>query len=683
MATAIIHTVTTVAALTAVPKASLVDGDQIQVAGYYAAGDKEAVTYVWDAASTATANGGTVFAHDSGGDGRFLLQRNVISVSDFGAVGDDPGDGTGTPDTVAIQAAADSGGAKLVFVAGGIYRITDTLTFPANMNVDFNGAQILYNGTRDRPAVVFGQSGVGNTAIIEKVNVRSNTVDWSNNGFIGVRVINASRCFISIDAIRGFTINYEALSQGDGYVYNTHVLGSILSSKYGMVFTSDGVLEDSGEYVNENTFFGGNFANLGDSPNDSDCYNIWFRSINSGYRSNNNNKFYGPSFEPGDGDSGYERIPIFMDNCGSSNQFLNVRHESGRGVTMRCDGATWGVRNNYVSVQVGTGANVTLSIDQNGVARANILENLQKPHTGASFSVGDMVKKVLAYSSTEAMVLGPLHFSTNSSTAVMNVASTGGAIKPRRHSVEIAGSRAIGFYCSVEEGDSFLLYSRVETGSANGLVGVNALNSSMTVLTSGDSGHPHILDYNPLTDVPNRYNANFGGCYYVGTSTNVMRFTVNAGVSAIRCFAAGVCYLQGISLVRLNNTEKPLNIFSGLNNQDGVHYAGANWQSGIVGVYARGHTAFNAVASGGGATPLCWPATSAGRLAPAWVAATAYVVGDLVLNDSGTRVYECATAGTSAGSGGPTGTGAGISDGTCVWDFVSMRPNVGNGPVIQ
>ncbi len=53
-----------------------------------------------------------------------------------------------------------------------------------------------------------------------------------------------------------------------------------------------------------------------------------------------------------------------------------------------------------------------------------------------------------------------------------------------------------------------------------------------------------------------------------------------------------------------------------------------------------------------------------------WTASTAYVIGDKVTNDSG-KIYQCDTAGTSAGSGGPTGTGANITDNTARWDYVS------------
>ncbi len=51
-----------------------------------------------------------------------------------------------------------------------------------------------------------------------------------------------------------------------------------------------------------------------------------------------------------------------------------------------------------------------------------------------------------------------------------------------------------------------------------------------------------------------------------------------------------------------------------------------------------------------------------------WAASTAYTVGKQVLNDSG-KVYQCTTAGTSAGSGGPTGTGSDITDNTAKWEY--------------
>lgn len=57
-----------------------------------------------------------------------------------------------------------------------------------------------------------------------------------------------------------------------------------------------------------------------------------------------------------------------------------------------------------------------------------------------------------------------------------------------------------------------------------------------------------------------------------------------------------------------------------------------------------------------------------------WVASKTYVTGEQVTNDTGPiKIYICTTSGTSAASGGPTGDANTISDGTCVWDYVSKR----------
>lgn len=52
----------------------------------------------------------------------------------------------------------------------------------------------------------------------------------------------------------------------------------------------------------------------------------------------------------------------------------------------------------------------------------------------------------------------------------------------------------------------------------------------------------------------------------------------------------------------------------------------------------------------------------------AWAISHAYAVGNLVTADSG-KVYSCTVAGTSAGSGGPTGTGTAITDGGVTWRY--------------
>ncbi len=54
--------------------------------------------------------------------------------------------------------------------------------------------------------------------------------------------------------------------------------------------------------------------------------------------------------------------------------------------------------------------------------------------------------------------------------------------------------------------------------------------------------------------------------------------------------------------------------------------------------------------------------------ATAWAPTTGYAVGDVRTNSS--KIYRCITAGTSAGAGGPTGTGTDITDGTVHWRYL-------------
>ena len=55
-----------------------------------------------------------------------------------------------------------------------------------------------------------------------------------------------------------------------------------------------------------------------------------------------------------------------------------------------------------------------------------------------------------------------------------------------------------------------------------------------------------------------------------------------------------------------------------------------------------------------------------------WILTHAYHVDDRVTNETG-KVYQCITAGVSAGAGGPTGTTADITDNTVHWKYVTTN----------
>jgi hypothetical protein len=92
----------------------------------------------------------TFLAAGSGATQRTALEkfRDVISVQDFGAIGNTTNGTDGNDDTAAVQAALNAAvGAGprgyVRFVPGKQYRITSTLNVPASIIVDFSGALIL------------------------------------------------------------------------------------------------------------------------------------------------------------------------------------------------------------------------------------------------------------------------------------------------------------------------------------------------------------------------------------------------------------------------------------------------------------------------------------------------------------------------------------------------------------
>jgi polygalacturonase len=63
--------------------------------------------------------------------------QDVVSVKDFGAVGDGVAD-----DTAAIQAALNSNARTIHLIGGQTYKVTSSITIPANKIVVGNGATI-------------------------------------------------------------------------------------------------------------------------------------------------------------------------------------------------------------------------------------------------------------------------------------------------------------------------------------------------------------------------------------------------------------------------------------------------------------------------------------------------------------------------------------------------------------
>lgn len=118
-------------------------GQIVNCAGYASGYDGGEGRFYWDATSTDTANGGTIFGASGTGRWQRIEERErYINVKWFGAKGDNT-----TDDTAAIQAAFDAVGSfgwgGEVFFPPGVYKITSRLrtgwllpdTFSANVKI--------------------------------------------------------------------------------------------------------------------------------------------------------------------------------------------------------------------------------------------------------------------------------------------------------------------------------------------------------------------------------------------------------------------------------------------------------------------------------------------------------------------------------------------------------------------
>ena len=585
------------------------------------------------------------------------IDSGIVNAKQFGAVGDGV-----TDDTVAIQAAFNSGATTIVLGAY-TYLITNTVTLPNNVNIDFGGGELLYAGPRNRVAFQVGTTtGNAGSVFVQNVKVRSSTTDWTNTAYIGIRVCSARRANINVVLSSGFTIGFEAYSNGGGYAYNYHLIQHIVDNKYAMVLTNDG----AASYVNENIFMGGRYGNTSSTNSLGSSYGVWVRVLNSGYQASNMNRWIAPCFEMQDGAVGDTRVPFWFDNCGQDNTVINARYETGRGTFALMTGTTYSyVVNNRFEARV-FGTNSLQGITQTGNARQNLFVSIGDPeiqYPGSTVSY-DVFKAVKAYNATEASISNGLHIGgPGNATPLLRAAN----ITQRRNSVSIPPSRNIGFFAKVTPGGCYVASTETDPNGGKGRIYVNCFDANFTLLT----GSSDLL--RNIAGDPVAYVSSWGGSYSDNADGNDFLFQLSSGVHFIRVFVAGSgggdAWLQSIRLQQLSKSAAPIRCFSGLDTNDGTLFAGISPATGINGSYARGEIINNAVAASG--QPSYWQCVTAGRLAPAWAPSTAYVVGAVVLNDTN-KIYACTTAGTSAGAGGPTGstTGTSIPDGTAVWTYL-------------
>lgn len=229
----------------------LADDEAVMLKGYYAAGDMDARILRWDSASTATANGGTIFKLTALATGRFLYDSDTITIKDFGAVPD--ATGSASANVTAINAAAVY--AKTVNATlsdvGGEYYVNSTVTLDG-INVEFTGKLLINTGVT--PFTVVDIPATSNKRI--KLEVKPDDLDWSSGGVC----VHFKRGFYNEFELRtrnweiGFLCDNDAVSAGGSQENRTFHAGNNHFVDHKVV------TEVSTDYWNNNTYIGGNFV---------------------------------------------------------------------------------------------------------------------------------------------------------------------------------------------------------------------------------------------------------------------------------------------------------------------------------------------------------------------------------------------------------------------------------------
>lgn len=653
-----------------------------------------------------------------------MIDGAPANVLDFGAVCDGV-----TDDTAAWQLWINyCASSKTGFICQErlTSRITAGLVFPRvvvsmvggskALPIDLRGVEFLYDGPRTGIAIDIGEapaspaSGVAGyypeTDIWLPRLTAAGTLQWPGTlqtTDIGVRIRQAIRCRIHENFIYGFTngIVYSGCS------YNTMFGKHISDSKFGLVCTTEGADLNS-SFFNENTRIGGRIATSSAAIPLGNAFRVVFTWDKvSSYRGHNANRFIAPCFEGNS--AGTYQMPIWFDGVGGINSFSNVRLEGCKGPVAVFDGAG-GARAYGTTIHLDymASTNQEISVRQVNGASGNILTG-----TGCSIDTwnsGDMSKLLTtAGAAGNAWLRGNEFFFVNAVTPTVNDFKRietvfTSALRMNRNGIQLASGSAFrvgvaidatrckDFECSFESIDGFVgrpcfyaldIQGQLLTGTAtetfaNPLTGVTYSNEQYIKGTfmTGDSGQ-QLLASASNTTITSDIALGRAMRITVRPEVATLIFTViGASTAAVVKSMSVKGYFTtnriGESYGTSQRGRAGLRVFSLVDDDGADRFATAKPDTaGTFGYYSRGTIVYNRNAASG--QPIGWQCNAAGWLCPAWAISTNYAVpGMLVTNDTG-KVYELTTPGTSASSGGPTGTTAtwdGITDGTAKWRYI-------------
>lgn len=149
-------TFATIAALTALPKSSLSDGQIEEVAGYASLGDGGGGRFHWSASATVAPDGGLIFAAAEGGAGRWLRHAAHAPLSPryFGAQGSNGNDQSAIGALLGAIGLAGADPYLTTCWPYGVYGVDQIRFDKGGTTHDFGGALVAAKDTAERASVV-------------------------------------------------------------------------------------------------------------------------------------------------------------------------------------------------------------------------------------------------------------------------------------------------------------------------------------------------------------------------------------------------------------------------------------------------------------------------------------------------------------------------------------------------
>jgi hypothetical protein len=625
-----------------------------------------------DGVAITDADLGGIYIKDNTTD--LYYQRNFegpINVLWFGAKDDvNTTTGAGTDNTAAIQNAINA--AKLfnrsVYVPAaknpnkiGGYRITGTIFIPDA--VDFDGQGIIYldtAATDNSPAIQVGTEtatayrGIYNFKVSKPTTKFSNWSTPDGDG-AGVRLLNCFASDITILLARGFNtaILVDAVVTGandNGCAYNKFYLFNLWNNRHGVWCRSKRVSGTGVPFVNQNEFYGGNFASPsgGSGQSGKSRYGVRVTSTD-GTGSHNANTWHEPSFELNTASaSPNEALPVLLEGGIIYHFFQGCRAEANTGPNFaRLTGTISRYAGN--TFEVTYTENMTGIDDQTGGTGNyfRLKSDLPSTYMDNVVHVTDLSKKLKGYNNTTR--IAPGYSFINPATSAIPSATSPNATLGIAGGISLSANSMMGVVLDITSVKTYCISKSIITGARLNVICYDADYNLVGTGSVFPFKSSIALGFSTVGTLTARYATQ-------ADSNNNIIITFDSTASKAFIGITGIA--KGFEIKALEHSNDPIVLNPGSNQSTSTLLP-------IFGYYKPGELSLNASNT---TNTLGWQCTAGGFASNiSWAATTAYTTGNIV--NVGGLVYLCTVAGTTS-STSPTHTSGSATDGTVTWLYI-------------